>query len=319
MPALVSFKSESLKKSEKAAEGEMPVDFPVAIVQSESASASTGRTVAKSSVKKYVIIAIAAVVVAGLLTAAVLGGIYIFFEAEKEIVKYTIHMKNNAKQEVTSDPNTNIVQYRVSNPGQEALIINDFNKDIQVVKMTSEFDNNCYVTALNRSNAMDPKSIVTPNTKPNLKASKGLTFVKSSTPITDSSFLCKAAREACEGVSVYWVYPQCSDAQMSAPTNHTETGMKSKRSAGDYSPYYFYWSDYDSNYESIWCVEGCCRTVCACSITYYWVIYYDTIYCVWFTYSCPPSVYSNPVYDYCSDGPYGLDCPNYEPAELPYC
>lgn len=37
MPALVSFKSESLKKSEKAAEGEMPVDFPVAIVQSESA------------------------------------------------------------------------------------------------------------------------------------------------------------------------------------------------------------------------------------------------------------------------------------------
>lgn len=42
---------------------------------------------AKSSVKKYVIIAIAAVVVAGLLTAAVLGGIYIFFEAEKEIVK----------------------------------------------------------------------------------------------------------------------------------------------------------------------------------------------------------------------------------------
>src|SRR5688572_4456927 len=44
-------------------------------------------------------------------------------------------MKNNAKQEVTSDPNTNIVQYRVSNPGQETLIINDFNKVIVIFSL----------------------------------------------------------------------------------------------------------------------------------------------------------------------------------------
>jgi len=39
-----------------------------------------------------------------------------------------MHLSENSKQDVTSDPNENVVQYHVSSPSHDAWIVNDFNK-----------------------------------------------------------------------------------------------------------------------------------------------------------------------------------------------
>ena len=42
--------------------------------------------------------------------------------------QYTMKFDDNSKQDVTSDPNENVVQYHVSNPSHDAWVVNDFNR-----------------------------------------------------------------------------------------------------------------------------------------------------------------------------------------------
>ena len=44
------------------------------------------------------------------------------------VEQYTLKMSENMKQDVTSDPNENVVEYHISDPGQETWIVNDFGK-----------------------------------------------------------------------------------------------------------------------------------------------------------------------------------------------
>ena len=43
----------------------------------------------------------------------------------------------------------------------------------------------------------------------------------SDTPIADTSFLSKTARDTCQGISVYWLYPYCSKGDVNEATNGT--------------------------------------------------------------------------------------------------
>src|SRR6218665_56338 len=52
------------------------------------------------------------------------NGMLCFFNYEQ----YTMQFGDNSKQDVTSDPNENVVQYHVSNPSHDAWIVNDFNR-----------------------------------------------------------------------------------------------------------------------------------------------------------------------------------------------
>lgn len=42
--------------------------------------------------------------------------------------QYSLEFDRNAKQDVTSDPNKNIVEYQIQNAGQKTWVVNDFNK-----------------------------------------------------------------------------------------------------------------------------------------------------------------------------------------------
>ena len=42
--------------------------------------------------------------------------------------QFTMKLGDKGKQDVTSDPNENVVTYHVFNPSHEAYIVNDFNK-----------------------------------------------------------------------------------------------------------------------------------------------------------------------------------------------
>src|SRR6218665_1531184 len=42
--------------------------------------------------------------------------------------------------------------------------------------------------------------------------SNTVTYRTSNSPIPDISFLSKAAKDACKGISTYWMYPSCEDS-----------------------------------------------------------------------------------------------------------
>jgi len=58
------------------------------------------------------------------------------------VKQYTLKLSENMKQDVTSDPNENVVQYHISNPGHETWIVNDFGKVRQTMLDTRLYKHN---------------------------------------------------------------------------------------------------------------------------------------------------------------------------------
>jgi hypothetical protein len=231
-------------------------------------------------------------------------------------------MGPNTKQDVTSDPNENVVQYHISHQTQESWIVNDFGKDLQVVKIKGDGKTNCFVSPLNRTNLLDPAKINGPES-PDVNDAVSMTYRASDTPISDTSFLGKTAKETCKGVSIYWLYPHCIDKNSGKDTNVTEVDHpKSKRrTSSDHSPYYIktyftYRSPYDYVNYDVPCFTGCCRKICACAIYFTSYISNGVMHCSWVTYECDAV---KKIWDTCTDGPTGLSCPNSYPASTPTC
>jgi len=225
--------------------------------------------------KKHALIVVGLVVLAGLIITGILVGMYIFAEAQKEIVKFSMEFKSssdnkNIKQEVESDPNDNVVMFHVTKDGQNTYIVNDYNRDMQVIKVITDSGTNCYVSALNRSAAADPSQISAADA--NVKStgnseSVPSIYTVSRSPVSDRSFLPKKAQDMCNGVSVYWAFRSCNDQQEdSASTNSTSPAGRQRRATV--------------------CITGCNLRVCSSC----WVrldYYYSggTMYCT-FTRGC---------------------------------
>jgi len=199
------------QSGDKSAIGEAPTY----IVTSQSHEASNG-SAGKGIQKKHVLVGAGIILLSGLIIAGILVGMYIFAETQKDIIEFSLNFKStsdggNVKQDVVSDPNDNVVQYHVTKDGQDFYIVSDFNKDIQVVRMESDSDMNCYVSPLNRSAELDPSQITGPDMNSNDNTTGGATvFTVSRSPISDRSFLPKKALDLCKGVSTYWAYRSCS-------------------------------------------------------------------------------------------------------------
>jgi len=231
------------------------VEAPTYIVSPQSTESTR-----KGVQKKYVLIGVGLVILAGLIIAGILIGMHIYAQAQKDIVKFSLEFKSgadgqNVKQDVVSDPNDNVVQYHVTKDGKDVYIVNDFNRDMQVVKMETAYGTNCFISALNRSAAVDPSNIDMLQTRSNDKSSTEV-FSVSTSPITDRSFLPKKAQAMCQGVSVYWAYRGCKDQKMdSLLLNNTNTNDRNRRTVY-----------YAGTYYGLPCLNDCCWTLCACQV-----------------------------------------------------
>jgi len=255
------------------------VETPAYIVTSGSDEASTTKGMQK---KHVVIIVVGLIILAGLIIAGILVGIHITKEAEKEIAKFQLDFKSttdgkDVKQDVVSDPNDNVVMFHVTKDGKDAYIVNDFNRDMQVVKMEMEFGTNCYISALNRSASMDPSQLNSPDLKTKSDGGRNsisTIYIMSSHPVSDRSFLPKKAQEMCKDVSVYWAYRGCN-----APSTNGTDEMKMRQRRDIY--YAGTWNGYP-------CYNGCCYTVCSCEGR---IVEYSngySVYCEYFvSNSCP--------------------------------
>jgi len=222
------------------------VEAPTYIVTPTSTEVSHGSS-SKGIQKKHVLILVGLIFLVGLIIAGILVGMHIFAEAQKDIVKFSLNFKSsgdgeNVKQEVESDPNDNVVQYHIIKDGKDVHIVNDFNRDMQVVKMEYGFGVNCYISALNRSAAIDPSQITGPDQEVksgNSTDEDSSVFSVSSSPISDRSFLPKKAQDMCKGISVYWAYRSC--LSQTEPAGHD----RQRRTV---------------------CITGCGVRVCSCAV-----------------------------------------------------
>jgi len=235
--------------------------------------------------KKHVLIGCGLLLLAGLIIAGILIGMHIYAEQQKEIVKITLEFKStsdgkNVKQDVTSDPNDNSVMYHTVKDGKDIYIVNDFNRDLQIVKFEFENHINCFVAPLNRTAAQNPADVplLDKDAQPNDKSkSESMVFVVSDNPVSDRSFLPKKAVDMCKDVSVYWAFRTCNGKDVEAPKTNTTGVDRTRRSV------------YSAGYYGSWpCLNGCCWTYCSCAVriveTYigngvYQCYYYTGTYC----------------------------------------
>jgi hypothetical protein len=192
--------------------------------------------------KRHVMYAISAVIVIAIVLVAILVGVYMFANSQKEITKFAFQFKgrNNEdiNQEVESDPNDNVVQYHVNKEGQDAYVVNDFNRGMQVVKITEHAETVCYVTALNRSAVNDPSHITRSD---NGMKEANYTYTIYQDPVVDRTFLTKKALVLCRDVPLNWVVKRCDSYKES-----DVRGERVKRRPGCWK---VCWGK--------WCVEYC--------------------------------------------------------------
>jgi len=227
------------------------VEAPTYVVTPRQAEPSS-----KGIQKKHVLIMVGLILLAGLILAGILVGMHIFAEAQKEIVKFSMNLKTNSdgqnvKQDVEADPNDNVVRYHITKDGKDVDIVNDFNRDIQVVKMVRGSGMNCYVSALNRSASLNPSHVNGEDRDVNGNNTADSTvFTVSNNPISDRSFLPKKAQDMCKGVSAYWAYRSCNYDSNDKPAAH------------------------DRQRRAWMCRTGCGYTVCSCRVELYVYYYY---------------------------------------------
>jgi hypothetical protein len=179
----------------------------------------------KGSKKKYVIIAVVITVVIALVLTAILVGMYLFTESEKNLVQETMQLTSNTNQQMTVDPTANIIEYHVTSPDVDAMIVEDYNNFIEVVKLTTASGVYCYANPLNETSKVDLTQINKPASI-NTTNAPTLYYLSANIPIPDVSFLNQKAQDLCKGISVYWAYPVCYDGK--SDTNTQPAGRQTR-------------------------------------------------------------------------------------------
>lgn len=207
--------------------------------------------------RKHVLIAVSAVLIVAIILVAILVGMHMFSQAQKDIVKFSLQFKgtngDNVKQDVESDPNDNVVVFHLTRADQDAYVVNDFNKGMQIMKISSSEGVSCYVTALNRTHAMNPSLITGSDSMTGKNGSVQESFLVSPDPVTDRSFLTKKAQDLCSGVSVYWVTRHCGEE---VADNTTDIGNRNKRAIATMT-----------RYHGLPGLGSCCRAYWACQVS----------------------------------------------------
>jgi hypothetical protein len=211
--------------------------------------------------KSIAIGSVTAVIIAGLALTAVLVSVYWVTEAQKEIVKFNLEFKGKdgetSKQDVTSDPNANVVTYHVTRGDQDVHIVDDFNQGIQTVKIQGKSATNCFAMPLNRSAAAEPSAITEIETWKNGSAEVNQYLVMEPTPVSNRAFLSKTAATMCQDVSLYWAFRSCGTQDVKK-TSTAAPGQRKKR-------YLCYQCCYDYCWK-VWFVKYCdcisCWTRC---------------------------------------------------------
>lgn len=202
--------------------------------------------------KKHALIAVISLLITGLVVTAVLVSIRMVADNNLEVLKYTLQA-NGVKQNVSVSENS--VSYHVVSNTVEAWIVQNFDSGLQVSKVLIDGKTVCYVTALNRSLAMEPSSIPTTAPDVNDQSPKGsVVFKVVPEPIPDIAFLGSKASAMCQNIPTYHAVPDCgrpAENIGSSVQNSTSVDHRAKRTPA-----------FCATYNGYRCACGCCGLLC---------------------------------------------------------
>lgn len=167
----------------------------------------------------------------------VLVGVKFFLDSANDTVKRSFEFASSGnrkvKEEVSTSLKDNLVQYHKNDDDGEIWVINDYNRDIQILKVSRETGMICYVTPLNRSDTSPPEAI-TNITAPNGDIeTDNRRFDVSLSPISDKSIVGPTGQKLCENIDVHWMVPQPCPPQASSSSNGTSTLSSAGRQRRD--------------------------------------------------------------------------------------
>lgn len=195
----------------------------------------------RSKTKKYLIIGGSVILGMAIILTAILVGMYIFTKAQNELIKYTLNVNKDTKTDMITDKDENTIEYHVQNEDGELWVFDDFNRDIQTMKMKTKTGFKCYILPLNRTSRTVPSKVRSDVEYTTRNETDGLTYKIADTPVSDVSFLGRKVKEACNGLPVHWMYPSCDNGE-------PNTDHRQKRAC--YRVYKYQYSYY--------CGGGCC-------------------------------------------------------------
>lgn len=199
------------------------------------------------------------------ITGIVLG-VYFFLQSTTEIVKKTYEFKKedgeSVKEDVSADVKENYVQYHLKDDDSEVWVIDDFNRELQLMKVTDDGGTSCFILPLNASDNAMPNAVLNASSPRDGVESEKVNYQLSESAIKDKSILGAHGQKLCKNIDVHWMIPSCEDASNPDETK-TEVGRQKRRICVRY--YYRY-----RCYYRLYCSWGRCYWRRTC---YYWYLY----------------------------------------------
>jgi hypothetical protein len=194
----------------------------VVVLESANINPNVAHRQKSEAIKKHVILAVSCVLVTVIVVIGILVGAKFFLDATNAVVTRSFTFAatgDSGKQvteDITSDSVENVLVYHVKEDDKETWILEDYNKNIQLMKIRSDSTYSCYLTPFNGSltTVPDIDELTAPDNSDSGDAvSEGdEVYLRTATsPIKDKTMLGKSGRALCADIDVVWVIPACQD------------------------------------------------------------------------------------------------------------
>lgn len=161
------------------------------------------------------------------------------------------------EQEVVSSDINNIVEYYIdASPNERLTIIDDFNKDIQVVKISKKSEDFCYVSQLKKGSYVRPSDLLFGTQADKQYVSRVFeTYESEEDPAMG---LGDRGAELCRDIPVQWIRPVDDTESYISAANFTESSQSSNSGSRSRSK---------RNIRN--CHMSCCYQVCCCTVHHF--------------------------------------------------
>lgn len=136
----------------------------VAIIQQPGMGRDSEGGTKSSGNRKHVIIGVTCAVVIAMVVTGILIGVKFQLDSTSQLVTQTFEFTRNENEKVTEDIGVNVkanyVQYHIMDDDTEVTIIDDFNRELQVTKVSRREGPFCLVATLNTSYSAHPATVL---------------------------------------------------------------------------------------------------------------------------------------------------------------
>lgn len=204
------------------------------------------------SVRKRVIVAVTCAVVTAMIITGVILTIWFFLDSTVTIVKNTYEFKKedgkSVKEDVDADVKENFVRYHLTDDNSEITVIDDFNRELQVLKVKEAAGSKCYVLTLNHSGSAVPEALLNASAPRDKVETEKVNYKVAEKAIKDKGLLGTQGQDLCDNLDVHWMTPSCDDVS-DEPDN--DNGRE-KRGIYCRRYYYCYWRLYCNSWHCYW-------------------------------------------------------------------